>query len=149
MTPKSRGSVSLRSPDPMQTPEIDPNFLAEPEDLERMVKGFKVARRLMDAPALRALRKEDLFTKDVDSDDDIRSVLRQRVDTVYHPACTCQMGPDRSVAVVDSRLRVHGLAGLRIVDASVMPCVVRGNTNAPTIMIAEKAADMIRADSSS
>jgi choline dehydrogenase-like flavoprotein len=111
-----------------------------------MVKGFKLTRRLMDAPALRQLRKQDLFTKNIEHDDEIRSILRQRVDTVYHPACTCPMGPDAAVAVVDSRLRVHGLAGLRIVDASVMPRVVRGNTNAPTIMIAEKAADMIKAD---
>lgn len=114
-----------------------------------MVKGFKLTRQLMDAPALRALRKQDLFTNNVDTDDEIRGVLRQRVDTVYHPACTCQMGPNTSVAVVDSRLRVHGLGGLRIVDASIMPRVVRGNTNAPTIMIAEKAADMIRADCAS
>jgi choline dehydrogenase-like flavoprotein len=125
LTPKSRGSVSLRSPDPMQPPEIDPKFLAAPEDLEGMVKGFKLTRRLMDAPALRALRKENLFTKSVETDDEIRSILRQRVDTVYHPACTCQMGPDSSVAVVDSRLRVHGLGGLRIIDASVMPRLVR------------------------
>ena len=100
-------------------------FLAAPEDLEGMVKGFKLTRRLMDAPALRALRKENLFTKSVETDDEIRSILRQRVDTVYHPACTCQMGPDSSVAVVDSRLRVHGLGGLRIIDASVMPRLVR------------------------
>lgn len=146
LTPESRGSVTLRSPDPMQPPDIDPNFLAVPEDLERMVKGFKLTRRLMDAPALRALRKEDLFTAHVESDDQIRNVLRQKVDTVYHPACTCQMGPDESAAVVDSRLRVHGIAGLRIVDASVMPRLTRGNTNAPTIMIAEKAADMIKVD---
>jgi len=146
LTPKSRGSVSLYGPDPMQPPKIDPQFLAEPEDMEGMVQGFKLTRRLMDTPALRALRKEDLFTKNVVTDDDIRSILRQTVDTVYHPSCTCQMGPDRSVAVVDSRLRVHGLTGLRIVDASIMPRVVRGNTNAPTIMIAEKAADMIKDD---
>jgi choline dehydrogenase-like flavoprotein len=146
LTPKSRGKVSLKSPDPMQPPEIDPRFLAAPEDLERMVKGFKLTRRLLDAPSLRALRKEDLFTKRVESDDQIREILRERVDTVYHPACTCQMGPDDFEAVVDSRLRVHGLSGLRVVDASVMPRVVRGNTNAPTIMIAEKAADMIKED---
>jgi choline dehydrogenase-like flavoprotein len=148
LTPNSRGSVTLGSPDPMQAPLIDPNFLAVADDLERMVKGFKLTRRLMDAPSLLALRKADLFTKDVRSDEDIRSILRQRVDTVYHPACSCQMGPDPSIAVVDSSLRVHGLKGLRIVDASVMPRVVRSNTNAPTIMIAEKAADMIRADRS-
>jgi choline dehydrogenase-like flavoprotein len=130
----------------MQPPAIDLQFLAAPEDLDRMVKGFMLTRRLMDTPALLALRKEDLVTKDVQSDDEIRGILREKVDTVYHPACSCQMGPDESTAVVDTRLRVHGLGGLRIVDASVMPRVVRGNTNAPTIMIAEKAADMIKAD---
>jgi choline dehydrogenase-like flavoprotein len=128
---------------------IDPQFLAEPEDLDGMVKGFKITRRLMDTPALRKLRKEDLFPRNIGNDDDIRNILRQKVDTVYHPACSCQMGPDRAVAVVDPRLQVHGLGGLRIVDASVMPRVVRGNTNAPTIMIAEKAADMIMADCAS
>jgi len=111
-----------------------------------MVTGFKLTRRLMDAPALRALREEDLFTKTVATDDEIRDVLRRTVDTVYHPVGTCQMGTDESVAVVDPRLRVHGLAGVRVVDASIMPRVVRGNTNAPTIMIAEKAADMIKGD---
>jgi choline dehydrogenase-like flavoprotein len=149
LTPKSRGSVSLRSADPMDAPAIDPQFLSAPEDVEAMVKGFKLTRRLMDAPALRALRKEELFTKDVRTDDDIRQFLRENVDTVYHPTCTCQMGTDKSVAVVDSSLRVHGLGGLRIVDASVMPRVVRGNTNAPTIMIAEKASDIIKSDRSS
>jgi choline dehydrogenase-like flavoprotein len=130
----------------MQPPEIDPNFFGEPEDLERMVTGFKLTQKLMDTPALRALRVEDLFAKGIESDDEIRSILRRRVDTVYHPVGTCQMGTDAAVAVVDPRLRVHGLQGLRIVDASIMPRVVRGNTNAPTIMIAEKAADMIKAD---
>ena len=146
LTPKSRGAVYLGSPDPMQPPEIDPRFLAAPEDIERMVEGFKLTRRLMDAPALRALTKEDLVTRNIETEEEIRGILREKVDTVYHPACTCQMGPDKSVAVVDARLRVHGVPGLRIVDASIMPCVVRGNTNAPTIMIAEKAADMIKAD---
>ena len=144
LTPKSRGSVWLSSPDPMRAPQIDPNFLAEPEDLERMVMGFKVNRRLMDAPALRALRQEDLFTQGVETDEQIRDVLRREVDTVYHPVGTCRMGPDAATAVVDPMLRVYGVQGLRVVDASIMPQVVRGNTNAPTIMIAEKAADLIR-----
>src|SRR4029453_10494808 len=117
----------------------------EPEDVERMVTGFKLTRRLMDTPALRALRQEDLFTKGIETDEQIREILRQEVDTVYHPAGTCRMGPDPSpAAVVDSTLRVHGVPGLRVVDASIMPQLVRGNTNAPTIMIAEKAADMIK-----
>lgn len=146
LTPKSRGSVRLESAEPMHPPEIDPNFFGEADDLERMVTGFKLTRRLMDAPSLRALRQKDLVTDKVETDDQIRDVLRDQVDTVYHPVGSCQMGTDASVAVVDPRLRVHGLAGVRIVDASIMPQAVRGNTNAPTIMIAEKAVDMIKAD---
>jgi choline dehydrogenase-like flavoprotein len=144
LTPKSRGSVTLRSAEAMETPDIDPNFLAEADDVERMVTGFKLTRRLMDTPALRALRQEDLYTKNIETDAQIREILRQEVDTVYHPVGTCRMGPDPATAVVDAKLRVHGVPGLRIVDASIMPQLVRGNTNAPTIMIAEKAADMIR-----
>jgi choline dehydrogenase-like flavoprotein len=146
LQPKSRGSVKLSSADPMDAPVIDPNFLAEPEDLEAMVAGFKLTRQLMDAPALRALRKTDMFTSNVCSDDEIQAVLRARVDTVYHPVGTCKMGVNDPLAVVDPKLKVRGLQGLRIVDASIMPRVVGGNTNAPTIMIGEKATDMIRAE---
>jgi choline dehydrogenase-like flavoprotein len=145
LRPKSRGSVSLASADPLSAPRIDPNFLADPADLETLVAGFKLARRIMDAPSLRAQRKADAFTAGVETDDEIRDVLRRRVDTVYHPVGTCAMGPDPAPAVVDAALRVHGLGGLRIVDASVMPTLIGGNTNAPTIMIGEKAADMIKA----
>jgi choline dehydrogenase-like flavoprotein len=142
--PKSRGQVSLASADPFDSPVIDPDFLGEPEDLETMVAGFKLTRRLMEAPALRSLRTRDMFTAHVETDDDIRAVLRERVDTVYHPVGTCRMAPDAADGVVDARLRVHGLSSLRVVDASIMPRVVSANTNAATIMIAEKAADMIR-----
>jgi choline dehydrogenase-like flavoprotein len=130
----------------MLAPAIDPDFLGEPEDLEAMVAGFKLTRRLMDAPALKALRKQDLFTAEVRTDDDIRAILKARVDTVYHPVGTCAMGMDQRVAVVDPTLKVHGVEGLRVVDASIMPRAPGGNTNAPTIMIAEKAADMIRSE---
>jgi choline dehydrogenase-like flavoprotein len=144
LRPKSRGRVWLRGRDPMLAPAIDPDFLGEPEDLEAMVTGFKLTQRLMDAPALKALRKQDLFTAHIRTDDDIRGVLKARVDTVYHPVGTCAMGVDSRVAVVDPTLRVHGIENLRIVDASIMPRAPGGNTNAPTIMIAEKAVDMIR-----
>jgi len=110
-----------------------------------MVAGFKMTKRLLDAPAIRALQKQDLFTADVKSDDDIRAILRARSDTVYHPVGTCKMGND-AMAVVDPKLKVHGMEGLRVVDASIMPTLIGGNTNAPTIMIGEKAADMIKAE---
>lgn len=98
---------------------IDPNFLGEDWDLEAMVAGFKTTRRLMETPALRALQKKDIFTSDVRTDDDIRAILRNRVDTVYHPVGTCKMGTD-AMAVVDPKLKVHGVQGLRVVDASIM-----------------------------
>jgi choline dehydrogenase-like flavoprotein len=145
LRPKSRGTVSLHSADPMQAPAIDPNFLGEIDDLESMVAGYKTTRRLMEMPALRALQKKDMFTTGIETDDDIRALLRARVDTVYHPVGTAKMGTD-PLAVVDPKLRVRGLEGLRIVDASVMPTLIGGNTNAPTIMIGEKAADMIKAE---
>ena len=146
LRPKSRGSVSLQGADPMQPPAIDPNFLGEPDDLDSMVAGFKTTRRLMETPALRALQKKDMFTADVRTDDDIRAILRARVDTVYHAVGTCKMGVNDPLAVVDPRLKVFGLQGLRVVDASVMPTLIGGNTNAPAIMIGEKAAEMIRAE---
>jgi len=146
LRPKSRGSVALHSADPMAAPLIDPNFLGEVDDLESMVAGYKTTRRLMETPAMRALEKKDLFTESVRTDDDIRALLRARVDTVYHPVGTCKMGVGDPLAVVDLKLRVYGLEGLRIVDASVMPTLIGGNTNAPTIMIGEKAADMIKAE---
>jgi choline dehydrogenase-like flavoprotein len=145
LRPVSRGTVALQSTDPMLAPAIDPNFLGEEADMEAMVAGFKTTKRLLDAPALKALQTSDIFTQGVVSDDDIRAVLRERVDTVYHPVGTCKMGVNDPLAVVDPKLRVYGIEGLRIADASVMPTLIGGNTNAPTIMIGEKAADMIRA----
>jgi choline dehydrogenase-like flavoprotein len=110
-----------------------------------MVAGFRMTKRLLCAPALKALQTSDVFTAGVESDDDIRKTLRQYVDTVYHPVGTAKMGTD-AMAVVDPKLKVHGLEGLRVVDASIMPTLIGGNTNAPTIMIGEKAADMIKAE---
>ena len=144
LRPRSRGTIKLRSPDPLAAPAIDPNFLGDAQDLEDMVAGFKLTRRLMDTPAFTARRGRDLFTSGVRNDDDIRALLRQRVDTVYHPAGSCQMGND-DAAVVDPTLRVRGVTGLRVVDISIMPTLVSGNTNAPAIMIGEKTAAMIRA----
>jgi choline dehydrogenase-like flavoprotein len=145
LRPKSRGSVGLQSADPLAAPAIDPNFLGEDADLDAMVAGFKMTKRLLDAPALKALQTSDVFTAGIETDADIRKVLRERVDTVYHPVGTAKMGTD-AMAVVDPKLKVHGLDALRVVDASVMPTLIGGNTNASTIMIGEKAADMIKAE---
>ena len=144
LRPKSRGTLKLASADPMAAPLIDPAFLTHPDDLADMVAGFKATRRIMDAPALASRRDRDLYTSEVRSDDEIRAVLRARVDTVYHPVGTCRMGVDDG-AVVTPELKVRGIAGLRVVDASIMPTLIGGNTNAPCMMIGEKAADMIRA----
>ena len=144
LRPQSRGTVTLAGSDPLTAPLIDPNFLGHPKDVEDMVAGFKLTRQLLDTSVLVSVRTRDLFTANVHSDEDIRAVLRRRVDTVYHPVGTCRMGTDEH-AVVDSTLKLRSLTGLRVVDASIMPTLVGGNTNAPTIMIGEKAADMIRA----
>ncbi len=146
LRPESRGSVWLTSADPLAAPAIDPNFLGKEADVDVMVAGFKMTKRLLDAPALKALQTSDVFTMGVETDADIRKVLRERVDTVYHPVGTARMGVNDPMAVVDSKLRVYGIEGLRVVDASVMPTLIGGNTNAPTIMIGEKAADMIKAE---
>jgi len=146
LRPKSRGSVKLQSADPMKPPLIDPNYFGDSDDLEVMVSGFKTAKRLLDAPALKAIEKTDAFTANVRTDKDIRTVLRDRVDTIYHPVGSCKMGVSDPLAVVDPKLKVYGMEALRIVDASIMPTIIGGNTNAPTIMIGEKAADMIKAE---
>ena len=146
LRPRSTGSVKLRNNDPEQTPLIDPAFLQDPQDLEDMVAAYKITRRLMNAPSISRWISEDPFTANVHSDDEIREILRQRVDTVYHPVGSCKMGVDEQ-AVVDPELKVRGVDGLRVVDASIMPTLVGGNTNAPAIMIAEKAVDLIRGKS--
>lgn len=143
LRPKSRGSLTLAGPTMATPPNIDIGFLKDPADMAALVDGFKLTRNIMQAPALARHATKDKFTAHVRSDADIEAVLRERVDTVYHPSSTCKMGVD-AMAVVDPELRVHGLQGLRIVDASVMPSLIGGNTNAPVIMMAEKAVDLIR-----
>lgn len=142
LRPTSRGSVSLISNNPDDAPAIDPAFLKEEEDLDVLVEGYRIAEQIMTSPAIARWIDNDMFTADVNSEEDIRDVLRARTDTVYHPVGSCKMGTD-ALSVVDAQLRVKGLEGLRVVDASIMPTIVGGNTNAPVIMIAEKAADMI------
>ena len=144
LRPKSRGQLTLASANMQDAPLIDPGFLTDEADLETLVQGYKFTKKLLDAPSFRKIRKKDIFTSDVETDDDIRQIIRERADTVYHPVGTCKMGND-SMAVVDSHLKVHGIEGLRVVDGSIMPSLIGGNTNAPIIAIAEKAVDMIRA----
>ncbi|MFA6443986.1 MAG: GMC oxidoreductase, partial [Sterolibacterium sp.] len=144
LRPKSVGTVSLASADPAAAPRIDPKFFDHPDDLEAMVDGFKLTRRLMDAPAFTGIRSGEVYTSGIHSDDEIREELKNRADTIYHPVGTCKMGID-ALAVVDPQLRVRGVEGLRVLDAAVMPTLIGGNTNAPTMMIGEKAADLIRA----
>ena len=144
LRPKSRGQITLASNSMQDAPLIDPAFLAEEEDLETLVKGYKLTKQLMDAPSFTKIRKKDVFTPNVKTDDDIRKIIRERADTVYHPVGTCKMGHD-AMAVVDANLKVHGMEGLRVVDGSIMPTLIGGNTNAPIIAIAEKAVDLIRA----
>jgi choline dehydrogenase len=143
LRPRSRGSVRLRSADPLEVPAIDPNYLADDGDFEVLFDGVKLARRLAAAKAFDAYRGPELLPGTLSIEDHIRS----SADTLYHPVGTCKMGNDE-MAVVDAQLRVRGVAGLRVADASVMPEIVGGNTNAATLMIAEKAAASILPDNS-
>lgn len=146
LRPQSRGTVTLDSADPLAAPRIDPNFLSDPRDLQTLVRGAKMTRAVLEAPALAAFRKSEMFgVSDRTTDAEWEQHIRNRADTVYHPVGSCKMGVD-DMAVVDPRLRVRGLTGLRVADASIMPLLVSGNTNAPSIMIGEKCAEMIRED---
>ena len=144
LRPKSRGTVRLRSRDPAERPIVDPNFLAEPEDLKTSVEGVKLSREMFCQPSLKkhiaAIRYPG---DDVRTQKDFEDYARQYGRTSYHPTCTCKMGVDE-MAVVDPQLRVRGLDGIRVCDSSIMPSLVGSNTNAATIMIAEKASDLIR-----
>lgn len=141
--PRSRGAVSLASPDPLDRPRIDFNYLEDPADVRLAIAGVRYNLRLLYTKAFDDIRGEEIAPGAAHrSDEEIESFVRRNASTTWHPAGTCRMGGD-DMAVVDPDLRVRGLDGLRIVDASVMPSIVSGNTNAPVIMIAEKAADMI------
>jgi choline dehydrogenase len=143
LRPQSRGTVEIKSADPSAAPAIQPNFLERESDVATMLDGVKLIRKLAATPALsRWIKCERDPGPDCASDDQIIDFVRNKGFTVYHPVGTCKMGSDPA-AVVDQKLRVHGMQNLRVIDASVMPVVTSGNTNAPVIMIAEKAADSI------
>ncbi|NQU60630.1 MAG: choline dehydrogenase [Rhodospirillales bacterium] len=146
LRPESRGRIVLNSPDPKAHPAIHPNYLATPFDRETAVNGLKLTRKLVGANTLAPfIVREHLPGPDVQSDEQLLDSARNIAQTIYHPTSTCKMGAD-AMAVVDERLRVRGIGGLRVADASIMPTITSGNTNAPTIMIGEKAADMILDD---
>jgi len=144
LRPKSRGTVTLRSADPRDLPVIDPNFLADPEDVRISAEGVKISQEIFSQPSLQKYIKTLRFPdRDVRTHEDYVAYTRQYGRTSYHPTCTCKIGRDE-MSVVDPQLRVHGLDGIRICDSSTMPSLVGSNTNAATIMIGEKASDMIR-----
>ena len=147
LRPKSRGQLTLASPDPQAAPLIDPNFLGDERDLQLLVKGVQQQMDMLLSRPFDAWRGKMMYPVQRDDAAAIAEDIRNRADTQYHPVGTCKMGPDSdALSVVDARLRVRGVQGLRVADASIMPTLTGGNTNAPTIMIGEKAADMIRAD---
>ena len=146
LRPESRGSLRIGSADPAAAPEIRINYLATETDRAAFIEGLKILRKILAAPALKPYSVEEVDPgSKVTSDEDLLNFCRRTGSTVYHPTSTCRMGND-PLAVVDQRLRVRGIEGLRVVDASIMPDLMSGNTNAPTIMIAEKASDMILQD---
>jgi choline dehydrogenase len=146
LRPESRGSIRIKSADPAAPPEIRINYLASEVDRTTNVEGLKLLRKILRAPALAPYVVEEVDPGDkITSDEALLAYCRARGSTIYHPTSTCRMGND-PLAVVDQRLRVRGIDGLRVIDASVMPDLVSGNTNAPVIMIAEKASEMILQD---
>ena len=148
LLPKSRGRVSLASPDPIAAPRIAANYLSHPDDLPTLLNGLKIARRITAAPALlRYIARETLPGQGVTSDTQLEAFIRARAETIYHPVGTCRMGTDPA-SVTDPAGRVGGVDGLRVVDASLMPQIIAGNTNAPTMMIAENIARMMLAQGS-
>ena len=142
--PESRGEIILKSPDAATAPAIHPNYLSTELDRRTLVEGLKLGRRIAEQPTMRHyIASEYMPGPDVQTDDELLAYAKQYGGTIFHPCGTCKMGGD-AMAVVDDQLRVHGLQGLRVADASIMPTLVSGNTNASCIMIGEKCADLVR-----
>jgi choline dehydrogenase len=143
--PASRGSLRIVSPDPRRHPSITPGYLSAEQDVADALAGCRLLRRLAATrPLADIITGEIRPGPEIRTDEDLLVDFRERADTVYHPVGTCAMGPDARTAVVDAQLWVHGIAGLRVIDASVFPVLTSGNTNAPTVMVAEKGADLVR-----
>ncbi len=148
MRPESTGHIHITAADPRQPPAINFNFLTAPVDAELTIKAVRIARSIMTAPAMGPLQVEELAPgAALEADDEILDWVKAVAETTYHPVGTCKMGQDDR-AVVDERLRVRGIEGLRVADASIKPTLISGNTNAPSIMIGEKAAEMVLQDAS-
>ena len=143
LRPRSRGTVAIQSKDIADPPIINPNYLADSDDMKRMIKGYKKMMEILSMRPISEYTREpiDGYGNNI-TDAQIENLIRKTADTVYHPVGTCKMGNDK-MAVVNEKLIVKGMRNLRVVDASIMPLIVSGNTNAPTIMIAEKAADLV------
>jgi choline dehydrogenase len=148
LRPASRGSIRARSADAFQAPEIKPNYLSDPYDRAVAANAIRVTRRIMSMPALQAFQPEEFKPgATYQSEEELIQAAGEIGTTIFHPVGTAKMGPDDDAnAVVDHRLRVRGIEGLRVIDASVMPCITSGNTNSPTLMIAERGAEMVIAD---
>ena len=146
LRPESAGTIRLKSMDPQEHPLIDANYLAERKDLDTLIAGVKMGREIFAQSGLDPYRAGEFQPgASVKTDAEIEQWVRSHCETIYHPVGTCKMGPDNDpMAVVDNQCRVRGLEGLRVVDASVMPTLVGGNTNAPTIMIAERVASFMQ-----
>lgn len=143
LRPESRGHIRLKSSDYSDEPDIEMNFLSVQSDVDNLLRGVKKTREIMHSEPLRARIKKEIYTADVSTDEALLEHIRARADTIYHPIGTCAMGVDDK-AVVDLQLKVKGVTGLRVIDASIMPTLISGNTNAPTIAIAEKMADELK-----
>jgi len=145
--PTSQGYIKIQSADPFKAPLIQPNYMSTEYDKNLMIEGMRLMRKFIETPAFKDVVEDEVYPgNNVQSDEQLLEFVRENAWTVFHPCCTCRMGSDDSSSVVDAKLRVHGVSRLRIADASVFASIPTGNTNAPSIMVGEKASDLILAD---